>query len=126
MLNTPSAHRVHHAANLEYLDANYGGVLIVFDRLFGTYRAERDDVPCRYGLVVPMVGYNLLRIELHQWRASAATCSRRAACAPSLGHLAMPPGWRPTAAARPPRTLRAPRRRAARGDAAQAAARGRR
>ena len=69
VLNTPSAHRVHHAANLEYLDANYGGVLIVFDRLFGTYRAERDDVPCRYGLVVPMVGYNLLRIELLQWHA---------------------------------------------------------
>ncbi len=68
VLNTPSAHRVHHAANLEYLDANYGGVLIVFDRLFGTYRGERDDVPCRYGLVEPMVGYNPLRIELLQWQ----------------------------------------------------------
>ena len=51
VLNTPSAHRVHHAANLEYLDANYGGVLIVFDRLFGTYRrrARRRAVPLRSG-----------------------------------------------------------------------------
>ncbi len=95
VLNTPSAHRVHHAANLEYLDANYGGVLIVFDRLFGTYRAERDDVPCRYGLVVPMVGYNLLRIELHQWRALGRDLLAARSLRAVVGHLAMPPGWRP-------------------------------
>ena len=95
VLNTPSAHRVHHAANLEYLDANYGGVLIVFDRLFGTYRAERDDVPCRYGLVVPMVGYNLLHIELHQWRALARDLLAARSLRAVVGHLAMPPGWRP-------------------------------
>ena len=47
VLNTPSSHRVHHARNPEYLDANYGGVLIVFDRLFGSYVAERADVPLR-------------------------------------------------------------------------------
>ena len=52
VLNTPSAHRVHHARNPEYLDANYGGVLIVFDRLFGTYIEERADLPCDYGLVI--------------------------------------------------------------------------
>ena len=95
MLNTPSAHRVHHAANLEYLDANYGGVLIVFDRLFGTYRAERDDVQCHYGLVKPMTGYNPLRIELHQWvslgRDLLAARSLRAV----WGHLMLPPGWSP-------------------------------
>ena len=95
VLNTPSAHRVHHAANLEYLDANYGGVLIVFDRLFGTYRAERDDVPCRYGLVVPMVGYNVLRIELHQWRTLARDLLAARSLRAVVGHLAMPPGWRP-------------------------------
>ncbi|MGH8820788.1 MAG: sterol desaturase family protein [Rhodoferax sp.] len=94
VLNTPSAHRVHHAANLEYLDGNYGGVLIVFDRLFGTYIAERADVPCRYGLVTPVVGHNLLRIEFAQWqsllRDLRAARSSRAVC----GHLVRPPGWR--------------------------------
>ncbi|MEO8312714.1 MAG: sterol desaturase family protein [Caldimonas sp.] len=94
VLNTPSAHRVHHAANLEYLDANYGGVLIVFDRLFGTYRGERDDLPCRYGLVVPMVGYNPLKIELYQWGALARDLMAARSLRAIVGHLAMPPGWR--------------------------------
>ncbi len=53
VFNTPSAHRVHHASNVNYLDANCGGVLIVFDRLFGTYIEERAEEPCRYGLVTP-------------------------------------------------------------------------
>jgi sterol desaturase/sphingolipid hydroxylase (fatty acid hydroxylase superfamily) len=95
VLNTPSAHRVHHAANLEYLDANYGGVLIVFDRLFGTYRAERDDVPCRYGLVTPLRSYNPLKIEFHQWAGLARDLARARSPRAVLGHLLMPPGWVP-------------------------------
>jgi sterol desaturase/sphingolipid hydroxylase (fatty acid hydroxylase superfamily) len=77
LLNTPSHHRVHHAANPEYRDKNFGGVLIVFDRLFGTFAAERADVPIRYGLVVPLHSYNPLWIAFHgfvelgrdMWRA---------------------------------------------------------
>ena len=95
VLNTPSAHRVHHAANLEYLDANYGGVLIIFDRLFGTYRAERDDLLCRYGLVTPMTSYNPLRIEFHQWMLLAKDLAAARSLRAVWGHLAMPPGWKP-------------------------------
>jgi sterol desaturase/sphingolipid hydroxylase (fatty acid hydroxylase superfamily) len=95
VLNTPSAHRVHHAANLEYLDANYGGVLIVFDRLFGTYRGERDDVPCRYGLVEPMVGYNPVRIELLQWQRLGRDLLGARSLRAFVGYLTMPPGWSP-------------------------------
>lgn len=51
ILNTPSAHRVHHASNPEYIDKNYGGVLLIWDHLFGTYKAERGDIAIRYGLV---------------------------------------------------------------------------
>jgi sterol desaturase/sphingolipid hydroxylase (fatty acid hydroxylase superfamily) len=58
ILNTPSAHRVHHGAKLEYLDVNYGGILLIFDRMFGTYRSERDDVKIRYGLVEPQLSNN--------------------------------------------------------------------
>lgn len=65
VLNTPSHHRVHHASNPEYRDKNFGGVLIVFDRLFGTFGAERADVPCRYGLVAPLYSYNPLWIAFH-------------------------------------------------------------
>src|SRR5579871_6296191 len=71
VLNTPSHHRVHHAANPEYLDRNYGGILIIFDRLFGTFVAERDDLPCRYGLVTPLLSNNPVIIAFHEWAALA-------------------------------------------------------
>ena len=95
VLNTPSAHRVHHAANLEYLDGNYGGVLIVFDRLFGTYIAERRDLPCRYGWVKPIETHNLLSIEFRQWSALFRDLARTRSVREFLGYLVKPPGWQP-------------------------------
>ncbi|HZT55693.1 MAG TPA: sterol desaturase family protein, partial [Burkholderiaceae bacterium] len=89
VLNTPSAHRVHHASNLEYLDANYGGVLIVFDRLFGTYVAERDDLPCRYGLVHPLTTYNPLKVEFAEWIGLARDLAKARSLHAVLGHLFM-------------------------------------
>ncbi len=68
VLNTPSHHRVHHGANERYLDRNFGGVLIVFDRLFGTFTAESADEPPRYGLVRPLSSANPAVIALHEWR----------------------------------------------------------
>ena len=50
VLNTPSAHRVHHASNPQYIDKNFGGVLMIWDHLFGTYQAERPVIKIRYGL----------------------------------------------------------------------------
>ena len=67
VFNTPSHHRVHHASNPEYLDCNYGGVLIVFDRLFGSFVEERDDITPRYGLTTPLRSYNPLWIAVHEW-----------------------------------------------------------
>jgi hypothetical protein len=106
VLNTPSAHRVHHASNLEYLDGNYGGVLIVFDRLFGTYIAERADVPCRYGLVKPITGYNLLEIEFHQWAALWRDLRGARSLREAAGYLFKPPGWRPDGAGETTEDLR--------------------
>ena len=95
VLNTPSHHRVHHAANLDYLDANYGGVLIVFDRLFGTFRAERADLPCRYGLVTPLDARNTITIAFHEWRALARDLWTARSPRAIWFHLFGPPGWRP-------------------------------
>lgn len=67
LLNTPAHHRVHHASNPEYLDCNYGGVLIVFDRLFGTLVEEKPGVRPRYGLTTPLLTYNPLRVAVHEW-----------------------------------------------------------
>ena len=55
---TPSNHRIHHAQNPEYIDANYGGVFIIWDRLFGTFIAERDDIKAIYGTVKPLKSWN--------------------------------------------------------------------
>lgn len=95
VLNTPSAHRVHHAANVEYLDANYGGVLIVFDRLFGTYQAEREDISIRYGLVKPQASYNPLRVEGREWISLFKDLASARSVRAVLGFFLMPPGWRP-------------------------------
>jgi len=98
IFNTPSAHRVHHAANVEYLDANYGGVLMIFDRLFGTYIPEKDGVPIRYGLVKQVTTYSAVWICFHEWMAIFKDVGRdlaRGRFKDALGHAFMPPGWAP-------------------------------
>lgn len=67
IFNTPSHHRVHHASNPQLLDRNFGGVLIVFDRLFGTYAEEPHAEPLRYGLAGVPASNNPLRIALGEW-----------------------------------------------------------
>jgi sterol desaturase/sphingolipid hydroxylase (fatty acid hydroxylase superfamily) len=95
VLNTPSHHRVHHASNADYIDANYGGVLIVFDRLFGTFVGERDDLPCRYGLVTPLATHNPIRIAFHEWLKLVDDLRRARSWREAVGYLFGPPGWRP-------------------------------
>lgn len=93
VLNTPSHHRVHHASNLEYLDANYGGVLIVFDRWFGTWRPERDDVVPVYGLVTPLRSHNPLVIALREWAWLLRDVRQAQGWRQRLHYLVKPPGW---------------------------------
>ena len=95
VLNTPSHHRVHHASNADYIDANYGGVLIVFDRLFGTFVAERPDLPCRYGLVTPLISNNPIRIAFHEWLNLLDDLRGARSWREAIGYLFGPPGWRP-------------------------------
>jgi sterol desaturase/sphingolipid hydroxylase (fatty acid hydroxylase superfamily) len=95
VLNTPSHHRVHHAANLDYLDANYGGILIIFDRMFGTLTIERADLPCRYGLVKPLLSNNPLIVDFHEWAAMGRDLLHARSLRDALGYLFGPPGWRP-------------------------------
>lgn len=71
IVNTPSHHRVHHASNPEYLDRNYGGMIILWDRLFGTFAQEQRHRPIRYGLVHPVGSLNPFRIAFHEWAAMA-------------------------------------------------------
>jgi sterol desaturase/sphingolipid hydroxylase (fatty acid hydroxylase superfamily) len=93
-LNTASHHRVHHAKNPEYLDANYGGVLIIFDRLFGTFIPEDDAIPCRYGLVKPLLSNNPVIIAFHEWSALLRDLRHTRSWRARWNYLWGPPGWR--------------------------------
>lgn len=93
VLNTPSTHRVHHASNLDYLDANFGGVLIVFDRLFGTYREERTEESCVYGLVKPMNTRNIFTMEFQQWIELWRDMQKTESWQRKLALVVMPPEW---------------------------------
>jgi sterol desaturase/sphingolipid hydroxylase (fatty acid hydroxylase superfamily) len=65
ILNTPSHHRVHHATNPQYLDRNYGAILIIWDRMFGTFEPERE--PCVYGITKPLASTNPVWANFHYW-----------------------------------------------------------
>ncbi len=71
VFNTPSNHRVHHASNPRYLDCNFGGVTVIFDRMFGTYAREDGAEPLRCGLSTPLRSANPLVIAFHEWRVLA-------------------------------------------------------
>jgi sterol desaturase/sphingolipid hydroxylase (fatty acid hydroxylase superfamily) len=93
VFNTPSHHRVHHARNPRYLDRNYAGILIVWDRLFGTFQPELAAEPCRYGIVKNLGTFNIARVAFHEWIAIAQDLARQPRHA--LGWLFGPPGWSP-------------------------------
>lgn len=93
VMNTPSHHRVHHATNPRYLDTNYAGVFIVWDRLFGTFEPERADDRPRYGIVKNLGSFNLLWAATHEWIGIAQDVWRAPGLRAKLGYLVMPPGW---------------------------------
>jgi sterol desaturase/sphingolipid hydroxylase (fatty acid hydroxylase superfamily) len=68
IINTPSAHRVHHASNSVYLDKNYGGILMVYDRIFGTYEPEKENLEIMYGLTHPNYSRNPFVVVFRVWR----------------------------------------------------------
>jgi sterol desaturase/sphingolipid hydroxylase (fatty acid hydroxylase superfamily) len=92
-LNTPSHHRVHHGTNARYLDRNYGGVFIVWDRLFGTFEAERDDDPVRYGIVRNLATFNPVWVAFHEWIAIGGDVIAARGWKERWMAIAGPPGW---------------------------------
>ena len=94
IFNTPSHHRVHQASNPRYLDRNYAGVLMVWDRWFGTFEAERDDDAPVYGILHNIQSYNPFVIAFHEWIAMARDVIRARSVREVLGVVFGAPGWR--------------------------------
>lgn len=93
VMNTPSHHRVHHATNPRYLDANFAGVFIVWDRMFGSFVAERADDPCVYGLVHNIKSFNPFWVAVHEWVGIARDLVHVRDLRSLLGYTLGPPGW---------------------------------
>jgi sterol desaturase/sphingolipid hydroxylase (fatty acid hydroxylase superfamily) len=93
VMNTPSHHRVHHGVNPRYLDRNYAGVFIVWDRLFGTFTPERDDDPVRYGIVHQLGSFNLPWAAFHEWIGIARDVRAAPTLRAKLNYMVREPGW---------------------------------
>ncbi len=107
VMNTPSHHRVHHGTNPRYLDRNYAGVFIVWDRLFGTFEAEREDEPVRYGLVHNLATFNPLQIATHEWRSILRDVVRARSLGEAWRYAMGAPGWSPDGSRETSASLRA-------------------
>ncbi|MDB4989936.1 MAG: Sterol desaturase [Myxococcaceae bacterium] len=107
IMNTPSHHRVHHAVNVRYLDANHGGIFILWDRLFGSFVAERADDPPVYGITKNIDSYNPIRIAFHEWRALFHDVWRAPRWLDKARYLLAPPGFSPDGSTLTSKQLRA-------------------
>ena len=93
VFNTPSHHRVHHGANPQYLDKNYGGILIVWDRLFGTFEPEVRRI--KYGLTKNIDTFKPMSIGYREFADLARDVRRAVGWRNKLGHVFRRPGWQP-------------------------------
>ncbi|MDX6744031.1 sterol desaturase family protein [Actinocorallia sp. A-T 12471] len=99
VFNTPSHHRVHHGSDPEYLDKNYGGILIIWDRMFGTFQEELHRP--KYGLTKPVGTYNLLKLQYHEYGNIIRDVRGARGLRAKLGYVFAPPGWTPEDAPAP-------------------------
>ena len=92
---SPSNHRVHHATNDIYIDKNYGGVFIIWDRMFGTFQEEQEDEPCVYGIRGPIRSFNPLWANIHIYLGIAKDFFRTEKVKDKLRVLVARTGWQP-------------------------------
>ena len=97
VLSTPSAHRVHHDNTGHYKQGNYGCVLIIFDRIFGTYQAEDETLPASYGLHDPLKSNNPIKVEFREWYNLGKDLYNAHSIKEIFGYLLGKPGWKPPA-----------------------------
>lgn len=97
VFNTPSHHRVHHGSDPEYLDKNYAGILIIWDRMFGTFQPELHRPT--YGLTKKVETYNLLKLQYGDYAQITRNVRNAGSWRERAGYVFGPPGWAPEARA---------------------------
>ena len=95
VFNSPSNHRVHHASNPEYIDRNHGGILILWDKVFGTYTPEKDSVKIVYGTTKPHWTYNPILLNLGEPWWLVRDMWHAASLAEALRYLFKSPAFKP-------------------------------
>ncbi len=105
VLNTPSHHRVHHGSNPKYIDKNHAGILIIWDRMFGTFQREEDEVV--YGITKPLASWNPVWANFHYWSDLTRTAAQSTRISDKLNTFLKPPGWLPASQGgfQPPRDI---------------------
>ncbi len=94
IFNTPSHHRVHHGTNPQYLDMNYAGIFIIWDKLFGTFVGEQDNVKIAYGVVKPIETFNPVKIAFVEWgNVFKDAAGKDLTLRQRLGYIFGPPGY---------------------------------
>lgn len=93
IFNTPSHHRVHHGTNPQYIDKNHAGSLIIWDRMFGTFEKEDEEVV--YGITTPLNSFNPFRANFHYWKELAYNASQTDDWKEKIAVFLKPPGWFP-------------------------------
>jgi sterol desaturase/sphingolipid hydroxylase (fatty acid hydroxylase superfamily) len=107
MFNTPSHHRAHHATNARYLDTNYAGVFIIWDKWFGTFVEEDASEPPRYGIVKNLGTFNPIKVAFHEWIGIGTDLASARSLREFFGYLIGPPGWSPDGSRDTSETIRA-------------------
>ncbi|NVK36629.1 MAG: sterol desaturase family protein [Gammaproteobacteria bacterium] len=93
--STPSSHRVHHAKNPVYIDRNYGGTLVIWDRLFGTWQPELKQEACHYGTTRPLDTFNPIKANLQHWNMLLKDTLHTRSLRDKFSLWFQPTGWRP-------------------------------
>ncbi|NKB64645.1 MAG: sterol desaturase family protein [Gammaproteobacteria bacterium] len=93
IMNTPSHHRVHHGSNKKYIDKNYGGIFIIWDKMFGTFEEEQEEVV--YGITRPIESVNPFVVFFHGFTRLFGKMVETRGWRNKIGYLFMPPGWEP-------------------------------
>ena len=93
IFNTPSHHRVHHASNIRYLDRNHAGVLIIWDRIFGTFSEEKSAEKPVYGLTENIVSHHPIHVATHEYQAIWKDVKRAKKWSDKLKYIFYAPGW---------------------------------